>query len=154
MFMANMADIGIDVKVVKVPWMSVVDEMAKEETSPNIVSVFDSSHYPEAGSLLESRYHSSSAATWEQNEWLLDETLDAMIEDSIATIDRAERFAKYSEIQQYIVDLCPTIFLFEQVEKHAYQAAYVEWPVANGVVNPVMGYNLAARFIKVHTDRQ
>jgi len=154
LFMANMADIGIDVKVVKVPWMSVVDEMAKEETSPNIVSVFDSSHYPEAGSLLESRYHSSSAATWEQNEWLLDETLDAMIEDSIATIDRAERFAKYSEIQQYIVDLCPTIFLFEQVEKHAYQAAYVEWPVANGVVNPVMGYNLAARFIKVHTDRQ
>jgi len=153
-FMANMADIGINVKVVKVPWMSVVDEMAKEETSPNIVSVFDSSHYPEAGSLLESRYHSSSAATWEQNEWLLDKKLDAMIEDAITTIDRTERFAKYVQIQQYIMDLCPTIFLFEQVEKHAYQAAYVDWPVAQGQVNPVMGYNMAARFIKVYPDKR
>ncbi len=149
-FMSNMADIGIDVQVVKVPWMSVVEEMGQEDTSPNIVSVFDSSHYPEAGSLLESRYHSNSAPTWEQNEWLLDSTLDAMIEDSISTVDRAARFAKYAEIQNYISDLCPTIFVFEQVEKHAYQASYVDWPVAKGVVNPVMGYNLAARFIKVN----
>ncbi len=148
-FMSNMADIGINVKVVKVPWMSVVEEMGKEDSSPNIVSVFDSSHYPEAGSLLESRYTSSSAPTWEQNEWLLDKTLDANIEDAINTVDRTERFAKYAQIQHYIVDLCPTIFLFEQVEKHAYQASYVDWPAANGEVNPVMGYNLAARFIKV-----
>ena len=147
-FMSNMADIGINVKVVKVPWMSVVEEMGKEDTSPNIVSVFDSSHYPEAGSLLESRYDSSSAATWEQNEWLLDKKLDGMIKDSLSTINRKERFAKYDQIQQYIVNLCPTIFLFEQVEKHAYQS-YVDWPAAHGKVNPVMGYNMAARFIKV-----
>ena len=149
-FMSNMADVGINVKVVKVPWMSVVEEMGALESSPNIVSVFDSSHYPEAGSLLESRYHSNSAPTWEQNEWLLDKTLDADIEDAINTVDRAARFAKYAQIQQYITDLCPTIFLFEQVEKHAYQASYVDWPTASGEVNPVMGYNLAARFIKVN----
>ncbi|HAF70729.1 MAG: D,D-dipeptide ABC transport system substrate binding protein DdpA [Acetothermia bacterium 64_32] len=154
LFMANMAEIGINVKVVKVPWMSVVEEMAQLETSPHIVSVFDSSHYPEAGSLLESRYHSSSAPTWEQNEWLLDPTLDAMIEDALATVDRKERFAKYAEIQEYIVDLCPTIFLFEQVEKHAYQSAYVDWPTARGEVNPVMGYNMAARFIKVYPEKR
>jgi len=154
LFMANMAEIGINVKVVKVPWMSVVEEMAQLETSPHIVSVFDSSHYPEAGSLLESRYHSSSAPTWEQNEWLLDPTLDAMIEDALATVDREERFAKYAEIQNYIVDLCPTIFLFEQVEKHAYQSAYVDWPAARGLVNPVMGYNMAARFIKVYPEKR
>jgi len=154
LFMANMAEIGINVKVVKVPWMSVVEEMAQLETSPHIVSVFDSSHYPEAGSLLESRYHSSSAPTWEQNEWLLDPQLDAMIEDALATVDREDRFAKYAEIQNYIVDLCPTIFLFEQVEKHAYQSAYVDWPTARGEVNPVMGYNMAARFIKVYPEKK
>jgi len=154
LFMANMAEIGINVKVVKVPWMSVVEEMAQLETSPHIVSVFDSSHYPEAGSLLESRYHSSSAPTWEQNEWLLDPKLDALIEDALATVDQAERFAKYAEVQQYIVDLCPTIFLFEQVEKHAFQAAYIDWPTARGEVNPVMGYNMAGRFIKVYPEKK
>jgi len=154
LFMANMAEIGINVKVVKVPWMSVVEEMARLETSPNIVSIFVAPHYPEAGSLLESRYHSSSAPTWEQNEWLLDEKFDSMLEEALATVDRKERFERYAEIQHYIVDLCPSIFLFDQVEKHAYQAAYVDWPAARGEVNPVMGYNMAARFIKVYPEKR
>jgi len=149
MFMSNMAEIGINVKVVKVPWMSVVEEMGQQETSPHIVTVFDSSHYTEAGSLLESRYHSSSAATWEQNEWLLNDWYDAKIEEAINTVDRDERFVIYGELQQFIVDQCPTIFLFDQVEKHAYHADYVDWPVARGEVIPVMGYNIAARLIKV-----
>jgi len=154
LFMSNMADIGIDVKVVKVPWMSMIEEMATMETSPNIVTIFDSAHYPEAGSLLESRYKSESAATWEQNEWLFDTELDAMINDSIKTIDREERFAKYVKIQRYITDLCPTLFLFDQVEKHAYQATYVDWPAARGEIIPVMGYNFAVRFIKVYPDKR
>lgn len=149
LFMANMAEVGINVKVVKVPWMSVVEEMGALETSPHIVTVFDSSHYPEAGSLIESRYHSSSAPTWEQNEWLLDSALDAMIESAINTVDQAERFARYAGIQHMITALCPTIFLFEQVEKHAYLADVIDWPTARGEVTPVMGYNLAARFIMV-----
>lgn len=154
LFMANMAEIGINVKVVKVPWMSVVEEMAQMETSPNIVSIFVAPHYPEAGSILESRYYSSSAPTWEQNEWLLDEKYDRMLEDALATVDREERFRKYAELQHYIVDLCPSIFLFDQVEKHAYQAAYIDWPAARGEVIPVMGYNMAARFIKVYPEKR
>ncbi len=154
LFMANMAEIGINVKVVKVPWMSVVEEMANMKTSPNIVSIFVAPHYPEAGSILESRYHSSSAPTWEQNEWLLDETFDKMLEDALATVDREERFRKYAELQHYIMDLCPSLFLFDQVEKHAYQAAYIDWPAARGEVIPVMGYNMAARFIKVYPEKR
>ena len=154
LFQANMAEIGIKVNVVKVPWLSVVEEMADMETSPNIVSVFVAPHYPEAGSILESRYHSKSAATWEQNEWLLSDEVDSMIEDAIATINRDERFRKYGEIQDYIVDLSPSLFLFDQVEKHAYQACYVSWPAAQGNFIPVMGYNMDARRIEVFPERR
>jgi len=149
LFMSNMADIGIKVKVVKVPWMSVIDEMAQMETSAHIVTVFDSPHFPEAGSLIESRYHSSSAPTWEQNEWLLDPELDALIERSIATVDRTERFALYAQIQHTIVDLCPSIFPFEDVERHAYRSDRIVWPAAEGEVNPIMGYPFAARLIRI-----
>jgi len=154
LFLSNMNEIGIQVNVVKVPWLSVVEEMASQETSPNIVSVFVAPHYPEAGSILESRYHSSSANTWEQNEWLLDPELDQMIEDAIATIDREERFAKYGEIQERIVELCPSLFLFDQVEKHAYQSYYVDWPAAAGTYIPVMGYNMDARAIQVYPEKR
>ena len=154
LFMSNMAELGIQVKIVKTPWMSMVEEMATEETSPSISTIFVSPHYAEAGSLLESRYHSKSAPTWEQNEWLLDEELDAMLDKAIATIDQEERFAVYREIQKKIADLCPSLFLFEQAQKHAYQASYIDWPAIKGEVAPVMGYAFDARSIQIYPEKK
>lgn len=154
LFMSNMADIGINVQVVKVPWMSMVEECGSIESSPHIVTIFDAPSYAEAGAILEARYKSDSAATWEQNEWLLDSNLDKMIDDAINTIDREERFKKYSDIQHFIVDLCPTLFLFDFMQNRPYQAAYVDWPAAKGKVVPLLGYNLAGRFIKVYPEKR
>jgi peptide/nickel transport system substrate-binding protein len=154
LFMSKMADIGIKVNVVKVPWLSVVEEMAKEDASPNIVTVFVAPHFAEAGSLLESRYHSKSAPTWEQNEWLLDPQIDGMIDKAIGTINREERFKVYKDIQKKLDEIAPSLYLFEQAQKHAYQASYVDWPAARGESIPVMGYDFAARFIQVYPEKK
>ena len=153
LFLSNMNDIGIKVNIVKVPWMSVVEEMSNIDTSPNIVTIFVSPHYAEAGSLLMSRFHSNSAPTWEQNEWLLDPNMDAMLEAAIGTIDREERFAKYRQIQRKLDEIVPSLHMFEQAQKHAYQS-YIDWPAAKGNSIPVMGYDFAARFIGVQPDKK
>jgi len=149
LFQANMAEVGINVNIVGTPWMSVVEETASQEASPHIVTIYVSADFPEAGSLLKVRYHSDAAATWSQNEWLLDPALDAKIDDALLTLDAAERYAKYAELQDEIVDLCPSIFLYDQVQKHGYQSAYVDWPAARGEVIPVMGYTMFAPVINV-----
>jgi peptide/nickel transport system substrate-binding protein len=142
LFQANMAEIGIPVEIVGTPWMSVVEETADIDQSPHIVTIYVSADFPEAGSLLKVRYHSDSAASWQQNEWLLDEELDAKLDDALVTVDQEERYAKYMALQDEIVELSPTIFLYDQVQKHAYQSDYVDWPAARGEVIPVMGYHL------------
>jgi len=142
-------DLGLRVNIVETPWLTMIEEMAKPETSPHIETIFVALHYPEAGSLLESRYHSKSAPTWEQNEWLLNATLDAMIEDALSTIDQEERFEKYAEIQRVIMDMCPSLFLFDHMIEMAYQT-YVDWPAARGEVIPIMGYNIDPRTIQVY----
>lgn len=152
--LSNFAELGIETNVVKVPWMSVVEEMGNMEESPNIVSVFVSPHYPEAGSMLSSRYHSDSAPTWEQNEWLLNKEIDRMIDDAISTIDMDERHAKYAEIQKKIHELQPSLHLFEQAQKHPYQDSYIEWPSTTGDKIPVMGYDFAANYIQVFPERK
>ena len=152
--MSNFSDIGVKTNVVKVPWLSVVEEMGNQDQSPNVVTVFVAPHYPEAGSILSSRYHSSSAPTWEQNEWLLDPKIDGMIDDAIATIDMDERYGKYVEIQKIINDLQPSLHLFEQAQKHPYQASYVDWPATTGEKIPVMGYDFAANLMSVYPDRK
>jgi peptide/nickel transport system substrate-binding protein len=152
--LSNFSDIGVKVNVVKVPWLSVVEEMGNQEQSPNIVTVFVSPHYPEAGSMLSSRYHSDSAPTWEQNEWLLNPEIDTMIDDAIATIDMQERYRKYEEIQKLIHELQPSLHLFEQAQKHPYQASYIDWPSTTGDKIPVMGYDFAANLISVYPERR
>ncbi len=144
----NLQEIGLKVNVVKVPWLRVVEEMANITTSPHMVSVFVAAHYPEAGSLLESRYTSQSADTWEQNEWLLNETLDHMIEDALSTIDRTERFQKYAQIERAIMELCPSIFLFDHMVKVVHQD-YVKLPADEGHYTGVMGYDFDGRVIEV-----
>jgi peptide/nickel transport system substrate-binding protein len=143
LFQANMAEIGIPVEIVSTPWMSVVENTSKQETSPHIVSIYVSSDLPEAGPMLKQRYHSSSAATWSQNEWLLDADLDKAIDDALGTAVEAERFAKYKAIQAMLADSAPSIFVYDQLEKHAYQD-YLDWPAAKGEVIPMMGYDMLA----------
>ena len=149
LFQANMAEIGIDVEVVGTPWTAVVEETANVETSPHIVTIYVSADFPEAGSLIKVRYHSDAAPTWSQNEWLLDDELDQMIDDSLATVDEEERYAKYRDLQDYIMDLCPSLFLYDQVQKQAYRSDYVDWPAARGEVIPLMGLVFFAPMIGV-----
>ena len=81
LFQSNMADVGIKVNVVKVPWLSLVENTSKLASSPNIATIYVSSDLPEAGLMLKQRYSSSTAGTWQQNEWLQDPKLDAQIDD-------------------------------------------------------------------------
>ncbi|NLF15537.1 MAG: ABC transporter substrate-binding protein, partial [Anaerolineaceae bacterium] len=64
LFQANMAELGMKVEVVQMPWLSVVQETAAEDTSPHIVTVYVSAALPEAGLMIKDRYHSSTAPTW------------------------------------------------------------------------------------------
>jgi peptide/nickel transport system substrate-binding protein len=139
LFQANMADIGVPVEVVSQPWLSVVENMSAQDTSPHVVTIYVTTDLPEAGLMLQQRYTSSTANTWQQNEWLLDPELDAQIEDALATVDQQERFAKYGQLEAKIVDLAPSLFLYDQVQKHAVQN-YVDWkPEENSTV---MGYQI------------
>jgi len=158
MVQANAAKLGIKVNVVKMTWPSIVDIVSKLETSPHGVIISVAPHYAEAGSLLWSRYHSSSCGTWEQGEWLQNPEIDAMIEDAIATIEQKERFQKYYVIQEKIVELCPTIWINETAIKQAYRSDYVVFPAAEAVkqgklYNPNSGYNFYFRDFKVTPEK-
>ena len=153
LFMSNMADIGIKVKIVKVMCALLVERCSSMETSPNITIIYITSRYAEAGSLLDVHYTSKSAPMSIQNEWLLDPKYDAMLEDAIQTVDKDERFAKYNKLQQFIVDLCPTIFICDQTIRRPFQSSYVDWYV-DKPFSPAMAYDLVVRNIKIYPEKR
>ncbi len=149
LFQSNMADVGIKVDINKVPWLSLVENTSKLETSPSIATIYVSADLPEAGLMLKQRYHSSTTGTWQQVEWLQNPTLDAEIDDALSTLNDQERFAKYAKIQAEIVDMAASLWIYDQVEKHAYRTC-VDWPASRNETSVIMGYQLYAAGIGVN----
>lgn len=144
---SNLSELGINLVITKKPFGSMITDAQTVETTPQISFVNFASPYFEAGGMLRTRYHSSSCGSWEQMEWLQDDKLDAMIDDALSTVDDTERFAKYSDIQWYLYDLCPTIWGFNWIEKRAVQTSYLTWDAMTATNNGTdyfmpMGYGL------------
>ena len=138
LFQSNLAEIGMPVTVVGLPWGNVVENTASKELSPHIVTLYTGADLPEAGLLLKQRYHSDTAATFFQNEWLEDAELDAAIDDALATVDIGERFAKYMALQEQLAADVVSFFLYDQLEKRAV-ADYVDWDSSAGA--RIQGYH-------------
>ncbi len=156
---SNLAELGIGIEITKKPFGSMIADAQTMETTPNASLVNFIPPYFEAGSSLKTRYHSSSCGSWEQMEWVQDPVLDKMIDDSLSITDRDERFKKYAEIQKYIYDLCPTVWVFNWIEKRAFQSGYMDWPVYDYVSEGKeylmpMGFAQYARNMKVYTDKR
>jgi peptide/nickel transport system substrate-binding protein len=159
LMMANFTELGIKVDVIRQPFGSMIESSQSVESTPHLSIVLTAPAYFEAGAILYTRYHSSSAGTWEQMEWLQDKAIDAAIEDALATIDMETRFAKYRAIQETIIDICPSFWIFDMVERRAYQSDYVEWPLAEywkagtPFVYPI-GFNINAHDTKVFPEKR
>jgi len=146
---SNAQKVGITVDITTAPWVTLSNKAAKPETTANIWAITMSADLPEAGALLFTRYHSSTVGGFFQGEWLRDPKFDSMIEDSLSTMDKTERFAKYKEIQKYIMELSPTIFTYDEYAKRAYQT-YLDWPVLHGTAYPIMGFNEFYAWISIN----
>jgi len=122
---AGMAALDVKVEITGKPFAMMMTDAQTVETTPNASVVLFSPAYLDAGSVLKSRYHSSSCGSWEQMEWLQDDRLDAMIERAMTIPDDDERNALYTEIQKELVDLCPTLWLLDFAQTLAYNSDYV-----------------------------
>lgn len=154
LFMSNMADIGIDVKVVITPWLTYLDENKTIETTPNCSIAQSPVYYAEAGGIFDYKYSSYGAGLGYQVEWLLDDKFDTMFNDTIQTMDREERYAKYGKLQHYIVDLCPTIFLVYKNNMRPYQSEYVYYYVADKKFSPVKGFDFIVRDMRIYPEKR
>jgi ABC-type oligopeptide transport system substrate-binding subunit len=130
------------------------ERMAKQETTPNLsLSWSPYASYPEAGSMLEAAFHSAGAGSVLSGNWLLNSTIDAMIEGALETTDRVLRFQKLGVLQEVTNDMCIQIQICDHPHLNAYQAYYVDWPAAKGIVYPHFAYNLEFRYIQVYPDK-
>lgn len=140
------AKLGIKMTITATPFTSLISESATPETTAHITVMYPSDSYSEAGAVLSLRYHSSTAGTFQQFEWIQSPEIDAAIAAALGELDKDTRLEMYKQIQSDISDLCPTISVLEWPEQRCYQAGYLKWPEAEAEKNaPIMGRALYFR---------
>jgi len=154
MLQANAAKIGIKIEVTRMPFGSMIAATQSPDTTPNIFSEINAPYFPEAGSQIQSGFHSSCQGTVNNTHWSGD-IWDKKIEDALSTLDEKERFAKYSKLMQELNDYCGTIYVFDQVELRAVQTGYFYWPgVDLDSVACCAGYPLYAHDMRIYPEKK
>ncbi|MFA6365876.1 MAG: ABC transporter substrate-binding protein [Candidatus Hydrogenedentales bacterium] len=134
---SNAQEIGIKIKVTKAPWLTWLDRTTKAASTPGfLIRIQSSVSFPEAGAPLD--YYRSTARGGPTNcHWFTDEVqseMDKLVGDALATMDQAQRYAKYKIVAGKIVDYATDIWAVEMPQRQAYQSSYLRWPAGDAAV--------------------
>lgn len=139
---ANLSEIGVKVNITSAPWPQIVEMATKPETSPHIASVATSMSTTDVDSMLWGEYHSSAGGTYLSMHWLQDPEVDAELEKARLLTDAEERAALYRALSARILDLQPSLFLYQSIDlvalRKTLDAPMFRLPEASV---PVMGAN-------------
>ena len=132
LFKSTLETIGFEVNLQPEPWNRITELASKVETTPHTSQVFYGPTYPSPDSVFFVQYHSRAAGTWSSMSWVKDAQIDAMIDESRATVDEAERNKLYRDIQARMHETMAEIPLLSQLKRmaaHSCLQGYAEVPM-------------------------
>ena len=104
--------IGIEnVTLADTEWATMLDRVTSKESTPHFTQVGNTAKMLSPDSYTFGMYHSSSWGKINASSWWTTDELEGTLEDARRTASQAERFAKYKEAQQLIVDGYPSLYL-------------------------------------------
>lgn len=150
MIQAAASQIGLNVKIVELPWSTIVANSADIEQSPMMTLTSITPVTADSGSQFVSLLRTKEAGTWENMNWVNDPELDALIDAALLLTDETERAAAYGEIQRYCGERFTFVPIAESPERLVYQASYVEMEPRIGL----QGFSYYLRDIYVYPDQR
>lgn len=110
---ANLAEIGVQSEIVKLPWALFAEQVSKPENTPHVSQLFNSTQTGDPDTLLWGMYHSSAAGTWASPEYLNDAEVDRLLAAGKTAADDAGREAAYAALNARLLELAPSIFGYD-----------------------------------------
>lgn len=150
MIQAAAMQIGLNVKIVELPWATIVANSANIDQSPMTTLTSITPTTADSGSQFVSLLRTKEAGTWENMNWVNDSTLDAMVDEALLITDEDARAAAYQEIQEYCGERFTFIPIAESPERLVYQSSYVEMEPRIGL----QGFSFYLRDIKVYPEKR
>lgn len=117
---SNLDQIGFDTTLKPEPWNRMTELASSPKTTPAINEVFFGATYPSPDSFFFTQFHSRAKGTWASMEWILDDDIDALIDEARGTANIAEQNEIYRKIQRKLVDGQSDVYLLTQQSQNAF----------------------------------
>jgi len=111
--------IGFNLILKPEPWNRMTELANSVDTTPHMTQVFYGATYPSPDSYFFNQFHSDAAGTWQSMDWVLDEEVDAMIDEARETVDIDAQNAIYADLQRKLVDDQVAVFVLTQRSQQA-----------------------------------
>lgn len=104
--------LGITVNIAVQTWETFTQLAAHASTSPQIVTVYTATLYPDTDTYFYPFYDSLANGTWASAEWVDNSTINNLISQEENTSNTTLRQQIFNQLQVDIVNLAPDIFCF------------------------------------------
>ena len=108
----GLTKVGIESKVVGVPWPTMVEKAAKPETSPDLSVYWISTYYADPHNWVGEMYHSGAWGTFKSNSFYKNPKVDALLDQALRSTDQAERAKLYADATRIVVDDAAGLWIY------------------------------------------
>ena len=103
---------GIESKVVGVPWPTVVERAAKQETNPDLSVYWVSTYYADPNNWIGEMFNSAAWGTFKSNSFYKNPKVDALLDKALVITNQAERAKLYEEATRIVVDEAAGLWIY------------------------------------------
>ena len=116
LFQSDLAQIGVNLKIVNDTWANITTNTSKAETSPDMWIHWVSTYFADPENWVGQMYDSQFHGTWKASSWFKNAEIDALLGKARGLVKQEERAPLYELATAKIVEHCPDIWVYNTVE--------------------------------------
>ncbi len=116
LFQADLAQIGINLKVVGNIWSNLTTAAAKPDTTPDMWVHWVSTYFVDPENWVGQMYDSQFHGTWKASAYYKNDAVDALLRKARASVKQEERAPLYQEAIRKIMADSPDIWIYNSMQ--------------------------------------
>jgi peptide/nickel transport system substrate-binding protein len=116
MFQSDLAEIGINLKVVPDTWANMINNVIKPDTSPDMWVHWVSTYFVDPENWVGQMYDSQFHGTWKASSYYKNPEVDALLREARTTMDQQNRAPLYEKAIRQIMADSPDIWIYNSMQ--------------------------------------
>jgi peptide/nickel transport system substrate-binding protein len=116
LFQSDLAEVGINLKVVGDTWSNLITNAVKPETTPDMWVHWVSTYFVDPENWVGQMYDSQFHGTWKASSYYKNAEVDTLLRKARALVKQEERAPLYEAATRQIMADCPDIWIYNSMQ--------------------------------------